>query len=125
MNDLERDELKRRVRVLLEDRVGPDECINMYQLYHAATGRQIIPLRRVDQTRQIRTVIAELQEDGLAIVHKAGNEGGYYIAADKADIEREAAWFRKRAMAALRREKMLRRISTEELLRQLRIEFDM
>lgn len=122
MREIDRAEFKARVREILAQHVGPDECVSMYRLYQAITGHPIIPMRKVNQTRLVRSVIAELQEDGEPIVHKSGPDGGYYTAEKKEEIEQEAAWFRKRALSAFRREKMLRRISNEELLRQYALE---
>jgi hypothetical protein len=124
MREIDRAEFKARVREILACHVGPDECVSMYRLYQVITGHPIIPMRKVNQTRLIRSVIAELQEDGEPIVHKSGQEGGYYTAETKAELEQEAAWFRKRALSAFRREKMLRRISDEELLRQYALELN-
>lgn len=122
MRELDRGEMKQRVREILARHVGADECVSMYELYRTVTGHPIIPMRKVDQTRLIRSIIAELQEDGERIVHKSGGGGGYFTAAKNEDIEQEAAWFRKRALSAFRREKMLRRISSEELLKQYELE---
>lgn len=124
MREIDRAEFKARVREILAQHVGPEECVSMYALYRAITGHPIIPGRKVNQTRLLRSIIAELQEDGEPIVHKSGPEGGYYSAETKAELEQEAAWFRKRALSAFRREKMLRRISNEELLRQYALELN-
>lgn len=124
MYDVSRAEMKARAREILAEHVGADECISMFQLFYMITGYPIIPGRKINQTRLIRSVIADLQEDGEPIVHKSGPDGGYYTAEKREDIEQEAAWFRKRALSAFRREKMLRRISTEELLRQYQLELN-
>ena len=122
--EIDRAEMKQRVREILARHEGVDECISMYQLFYAITGDPIIPGRKVDQTRLIRSIIAELQQDGERIVHKSGGGGGYFTAASNDDIEQEAVWFRKRALSAFRRERMLRRIGTEELLRQYELELN-
>lgn len=122
MLEINRSELQAKVQQILRDHEGQDQCITMYQLCYAATGIPIIPARKVNQTRMLRAIIAELQEKGLPVVHKSGKYGGYYLATDDTELAREADWHRKRALSSIRREKALRRISTDELLKQYEID---
>lgn len=122
MHEPDRDELKARAQKILEQHQGVNNCITMYQLYNAITGEPIIPRRRLDQTRVVRSLIAELQKEGCPIVHRAAGGGGYYYATNDAELDKEANWFRKRALSSFRRERALRKISTKKLLTQYELE---
>lgn len=122
MREMDRGELKFRIYQLLQTHAGPAACITKEELWSQATGEVIIPWQRINQTRLLRSLIAELQREGLAVVHKSGRDGGYYLATDQAQIDQEAQWHHLRAMSHLRREKALRRLSNKELLQQIEID---
>ncbi len=88
--ELDREQMILTVRGLLREHKGPGNCITMYQLYHHVTGRPIIPALKVNQTRLLRSIVAQLQRDGEPIVHTSGDAGGYYYATNSADIDKDA-----------------------------------
>lgn len=123
--DLEREELMAGIRRLLErDHRGRDNPITMTRLFQLVTGDVVIPGRRYDQTRVIRSCVKELRRQGLPIVHKGGASGGYYLATDSADIERTANLFHSRAMSSLVQEAALRRMRPGDLLEQYQLELE-
>lgn len=109
MRDYDRPAIKARVAEIL----GTKEPITKEALWHCATNEVIVPWRRIDQTRLLRSIIAELQRDGMPVVH---GRQGYYLATEDSDIEREARWHRSRAFASFRREQALRKITSQQLL---------
>lgn len=122
MREMDRGELKYHVYAILQGHSGPEACITKEALWSRASGEAIIPWRRVNQTRLLRSLIAELQSEGVAVVHKSGTGGGYYLATDDIQIAQEAQWHHLRAMSHLKREKALRRMTAKELLQQLEID---
>ena len=69
--------------------------------------------------RQLRALISEAREQGVAIC--ATPETGYYIATEPDEIERCCAFLRSRAMHSLRLEAQLRRIPLPDLIGQLHL----
>lgn len=122
--DVSRDELKKRIRDVLEGHEGPDNPITMTALHSAVTGEVIIPWRRYDQTRITRALVEELRRDGMAIGHKAGNHGGYFVARNAKELQPTVDWFHGRAMASLKQEATLKRMSPGDVIEQYRIELN-
>ncbi|MBI3771435.1 MAG: hypothetical protein HY272_01830 [Gammaproteobacteria bacterium] len=124
MIDMDRQVIKERVLDILKQHVGPNNCIKKEALWSSATGDVIIPWRRIDQTRPLRSMIEALQRAGEPIAHKSGKGGGYFYADNPDDLTEEADWHHVRAMSSLRREKALRKITTPELLSQVALELN-
>lgn len=122
MSDLSRSELKLKVDQLLQSHLGADNCILMNAIFVSVTGSHIIPNRRYDQTRIIRSIIKELREDGRPIGIKAGSNGGYFTAQNDEELESTILLFHHRAMSSLKQEAALKRISFSELLEQYELE---
>ncbi len=122
MSDLDRAEIKEKVDALLKEHMGQDNCILMNELYVRVTGGHIIPFRRYDQTRFIRSIIKELREAGRPIGIKSGNHGGYFTARNDEELESTIKTFHSRAMSSLKQEAALKRISFNELLEQYELE---
>jgi len=122
MSDLSRSELKLKVDLLLQSHLSADNCILMNEIFVSVTGSHIIPNRRYDQTRIIRSIIKELREDGRPIGIKAGSNGGYFTAQNDEELESTILLFHHRAMSSLKQEAALKRISFSELLEQYELE---
>jgi hypothetical protein len=120
--ELDREEVKARVREILERHEGPGDCITMTALHSQATGQVIIPWRRYDQSRLVRSLVAELRREGCPIGDRGGREGGYFWAADRQQLEPTIAKLHARALSSLRQEAVLKRVRAEELLQQYEIE---
>lgn len=122
--DLEREELKQRIRDVLREHVGPDDCITMTQLYRAVTGAHVIPQRRYDQSRVVRSLVEQLRREGCPIALKAGTGGGYFWARDERELDPTVRWFHQRAMSSLKQEAALKRMPFGDLLQQYQLEFE-
>ena len=117
----DRADLLARVQALLQQCRGPRNSIRMVDLFAAATGDVVIPGKRYDQTRILRSLVEQLRRDGCPIGH--GN-GGYFWADDPADLDLTIRWFHARALASLRQERALRRVPFAQVLEQHRLDFD-
>jgi len=122
VHDQERLEIKFKVDALLKKHMGPDDCILMNEIFVEVTGGHIIPNRRLDQTRFIRTIIKELREQGCPIGIKGGKNGGYFTARNDEELKKTIETFHSRAMSSLKQEAALKRISFNELLEQYELE---
>lgn len=123
-NDVDRITLKQRCIEILNNHHGPHECITMERLYRTITGDIVIPYKRNNQSRIVRDLVAQLQEEGHPICHKSGKYGGYFLGTKKEHIEKEATWFRARAMTSLQRSQVLMKQTNDELLAQLKIDLE-
>lgn len=120
----DREKLLKRLRDVMARHHGRGACISMTALVPAVMGGFIIPMRRYDQTRIVRSLVAALQEEGMPIVHKGGRGGGYYVAATDEELNAEADWFHKRALSSLHREAVLRRTSVRQVVQQIELELE-
>ena len=121
--ELDYGELKNNVLNILKQYCGPDDCIKMAVLFYQATGENIIPARRYDQTRNVRSVICELRNEGSPIGNKSGKDGGYFMARNEKELQETVGAFHSRAMSSLRQEAALKRIPFGELLKQFELEY--
>ena len=119
---IERHEIKRRVRRILNGCKGFDAAITMEELTRRAKDEYTIPGKRYDQSRIIRSVVRELRREGMPICNRYGAGGGYYLAASEDDIDDTCRVMHSRALASLEIERDLRRINVGALLQQLEIE---
>lgn len=119
MNDLDRVEFKCQVAALLKTHMGPEDCILQYEIYVEITGSHIIPKRRYDQTRFIRSIIKDLREEGMAI---GIAKNGYFLARNAQELEATIQTFHKRAISSLKQEAALKRLTFNELLEQYELE---
>lgn len=122
MHDLDREQLKDAVKALLKTHEGPEAAITMTELYARVTGAVVIPWRRYDQTRLIRSVVEQLRREGCPIGLKGGPAGGYFWARNDEELKGTIGWFHERAMSALKQEAQLKRLHPGELIRQYEIE---
>lgn len=121
---LERDALKRAVGEILDRHRGPQRAITMVALFRQATGEVVIPNRRYDQTRIVRSVVEQLRREGRPIGLVSGRGGGYFVAQSDTELQPTIDWFHSRAMSSLQQEAALKRITFGELLQQYRLELD-
>ena len=103
----------------LKQHKGPENCVTMNELFVDATGSYIIPNRRYDQTRIIRSIVKDLREEGCPIGIKGGKSGGYFWARNDAELKSTIEKFHHRAMSSLQQEAALRRIPFNQLLLEL------
>ncbi|HFE31899.1 MAG TPA: hypothetical protein ENJ17_01160 [Gammaproteobacteria bacterium] len=122
MNEDDRQAIKARVREIIERYQGPALCVTKEQVFVNATGETVIPWRRVDQTRIIRSLVEELRQDGCPIGFKGGRCGGYFWARNDNELASTINTFHSRAMSGLRQEAALRRIPMNEVIEQHKLE---
>ena len=117
----DRADLLVRVEALLQQCRGPQAAIRMVDLFALATGDVVIPGKRYDQTRIVRSLVDQLRRQGCPIAHGAN---GYFWADDPADLEPTIRWFHLRALASLRQERALRRVPFAAVLEQYRLDLE-
>ncbi|HEC12296.1 MAG TPA: hypothetical protein ENI80_03460 [Acidiferrobacteraceae bacterium] len=123
-SDYDRKIIKRNIIKLLEDHQGPDNCIKMADLHHFATGENIIPSKKTDQSRIIRAIITELRREGMPIGNRGGKYGGYFLARNPKELKPTERVFHKRAMSSLQQEAYLKRAPFKDVLAQHQLEFE-
>ena len=69
--------------------------------------------------RQVRTLITELRQDGVAICGTP--KDGYYIAKDAGELEETCKFLRQRALHSLTLESCLRKMPLADLVGQLHL----
>ncbi len=122
MNDDDRQATKQRVREIIERYQGPDMCVTKEEVFACATGETVIPWRRIDQTRIVRSLVEELRRDGCPIGFKGGRCGGYFWARNDDELASTINTFHSRAMSGLRQEAALRRIPMSDVIEQHKLE---
>ncbi|MDH4275639.1 MAG: hypothetical protein OEW08_11410, partial [Gammaproteobacteria bacterium] len=60
----DRAELIRQTLAILQRHAGPEHAITMYELWTQITGHHLVPWRKVDQTRIVRSIIEQLRRAG-------------------------------------------------------------
>lgn len=116
--------MKDRIREILKHHQGPDNCITMNNLYIKVTESFIVPFKRYDQTRVIRSLVKDLREEGTPIGNRSGIRGGYFWAQCDKELESTIAIFHERAFSSFKQEAALKRISIDELIEQYKLEIN-
>lgn len=93
----------------------------MTELFTRVTGQHIIPMRKYDQTRVVRSIVRELREDGHPI---ANGKNGYYLATSTAALKPTIDKFHQRAMSSLKTEAALRKIDPSGVIQQYQLELN-
>jgi len=122
MPDMDRQELKEAVLNVLKQHDDYENCIKKEALWSTVTGELIIPKRRNDQTRPLRSIIESLQKDGHPICHRSGIYGGFFYSKEHKYVIKQAHRHHKCAMTHLRRKKHLLRINDKEVLKQVELD---
>ena len=122
MTDQERKRLRAAILRILGDDHGPNNPITMTALWATATGGIVVPWKRYDQSRVVRSLIAELRAEGHPIGHKGGTGGGYFLATTDAELQPTIDLLVSRGLASLTTAAALRRISLDELVQQLHLD---
>lgn len=120
---LERSALKKAVLSVIR-RHGQTHPIRGVDLFRRVTGETVIPARKHEQCRPIRSVIHELRLDGHPIAHTGGKHGGYYYCRDDSELAPTLRTLHSHAMSELQLEAALKRITFNELLHQYELEYD-
>ena len=99
-----------------------DLLILMSRYYKGAMNgatAQTLALSLDCDARQVRHLVTELREDGIAVCGHPRT--GYYIAATAEELEQTCQFLRSRALHSLHLESKLRHVPLPELLGQLRL----
>lgn len=72
-------------QILRKDANCAERAITMERLYVRSTGDYILPGKKYNQTRIVRSIIRELRMDDQVPV--ISNECGYYLAESEAELE--------------------------------------
>lgn len=100
---------------ILNQHQGPGCAITMLELFKAATGEIVIPAKRYDQTRIIRSIIDSLRGEGVPVCYDGT---GYFLARDEDDIEPTVRHLESRAIAHFQTAARLRRCSVADIFRR-------
>lgn len=120
MKNSERDLYAARVLTVLSRHVGRHKAIGMGELYEEVFRKPWA--NRINDTRDLRTLITELRTNGAAICSTASKDGpGYYQPSAGSEMEDYLSRLRSRALRALALEAKLRRLTIEDLLGQLEL----
>lgn len=115
--------LKQKLKKIVHECVGPESAISMQGLYVRLTGHGIIPYKRHEQTRIVRSLVNELRNEGCPIGSTSGNSNGYFWARNEKELDITLAKLHGQAMTSLKTEAALKRVSFDDLLKQYQIEF--
>lgn len=103
-----------RVLWALSMHVGADSGVHVGALVREICGETNSRLER-----ELRHIVEELREKGHHIC--AHPSTGYFIAATPQELEATCKFLRDRAMASLKKEAAMRKVSLPELIGQLRL----
>lgn len=118
----DRKRLLDNVRAILLHHVGADNAIRMVDLFAQATGEVVVPGKRYDQTRIIRSIINQLRAEHFPV---CAHDAGYYLPRVWRDIEPTIRKLESRAIASFRVAANLRRCSVQDLLRHYQLKLPM
>ena len=119
--------------ILLKDHVGAERKIGATELalyfHEEMIGERVshknFELNQEAWKREVRYMVNHLVIDhDQPILSKAGNEGGYWIAENEAEVEEFYETFRRRAMTGLTKAARGRKAVLAKTINQLALEFD-
>jgi len=119
--------------ILLKDHVGAERKIGATELalyfHEEMIGERVshkdFELMKEAWKREVRYMVNHLVIDhDQPILSKAGNEGGYWIAENEAEVEEFYETFRRRAMTGLTKAARGRKAVLAKTINQLALEFD-
>ncbi len=114
MTNSDKIELKNTLLLEMLKHVGKSNAIGMGELYQRVFGKPWN--HRINDTRELRSIISELREGGTPICSSAGKfGGGYWVAAAGSELDGYCKKLRARALKILTQEAKLRKITLSEL----------
>ena len=122
---MKREEMLVAVKICIRQHVGHDNAISQYEVYRSVTGLPIVPGRKYDHTRIIRSIVEQLRREGCPIGNRSGAKGGYFWASHLPDLDPTIKSFHSRAMSSLKQEAALKQISEVELIKQYQLELSL
>ncbi len=119
--EISRYEIRKRLREILAYHAGFDQAVTLRDLTALILGRPVDKLEAYDGAgRAVRQEISNLiHEEGLPVM---SSPQGYFLVANKAEIEACARKLRSQALAILAREAKLKKVSLVEVTGQLTLD---
>jgi len=114
--------LKMRTLMILTDHIGALNAVGMGDLYEMATGEHW--KNRINDTRLIRKVVAQLRHEGQRICSSSAPDGGYYLASAASELVDYLRRNKSRALKMLAMNSAMMRVSLPELLGQIKLELE-
>jgi len=118
MTEQEKQRRITRILMIMSGHVGRGKKVGMGKLYEQVFEETYA--HRINDTRPLRKLIDELQNDGSPILSDCD---GYWWAATPAELERYCVRRRGSALRILKKESNMRNIAMPELVGQLLIDF--
>jgi len=120
-NDME--QYKARILAKLTGHIGEFNAIGMAELYEAVFGGTWS--NRINDTRQLRTLVTELRDEGIAICSVSSQDGGgYYLAAAGSELADYIRRDERRALRILKRLATIKKTSLPNYLGQIKINME-
>ncbi|MGD8389628.1 MAG: hypothetical protein PVG49_20950 [Desulfobacteraceae bacterium] len=114
---MKREEIRGRVSEILMDHVGAENAIPMAELYETIYGVKVRD--KINDTRPLRNVIDEMQNEGRRINStRKKNEGGYYLARSAHELNGFFRRLEEEAMKKFAKVAAMKRVSLPALLGQ-------
>lgn len=120
MTQAELDEARLKLTMTMLRHVGPNNKIGMGELYTTVFGKPWA--HRINDTRNLRSLIMELRKEGMPVMSDCASNGGYWVAASASEINAYCAKTTKRALAMLSRAANIKQVSLADYLGQLSLE---
>ncbi len=116
------EEATSKILMILSRHVGSEKAVDMGELFSRVFDMPYT--NKINHTRRLRTVITALRQKGIPIGSTAAqNGGGYYLVRAGSELDEYCGRLRRAALGKLNLESRLRKISLEELLGQMALNF--
>ena len=116
------EEATSKILMILSRHVGVEKSLDMGSLFERVFDKPYT--NKINHTRRLRTIITALRQKGVPIGSTAAkNGGGYYLVRAGSELDEYCGRLRRAALNKLALESKLRKISLEELLGQMRLNF--
>jgi hypothetical protein len=113
---------KHKVLSILSAHIGSHKAIHMPDLYQKVYNKPWHD--KISDTRQIREIINEIRNEGIAICSKTDmSHGGYYLASADSELIEYLNSIKRRALKALAMYSKIKKCALSETLGQLMLEY--
>lgn len=119
MAEGDKEGLKGRLLKVLTVHVGRARRIGMGELYEEVFGERYN--HRINDTRNLRELVDELQKEGVPVVSDSSQTGGYWLASTAGELDDYCGRLRTAALKKLKKEARLRKLTLPQLLGQIQL----